>query len=460
MTTTRRWAAVLAAVILGACGSQAQRTVTEVQLTPPSPAVPQGLSMRLAATAIYSDASREDVTARVGWSSSDEAVATVAQGQVTAGVRGVSVVRARLGELEAAQVVTVVDARLMALAVSAAAPGMPRGTSLQLAATGTFSDGSSRDLTWQADWSCPDGRLSFGAPGTAVGREVGQALAVARLSGVAGQLAVAVGDAEVVSVRLAATQDRLPLGLQARVSVEADFTDGSTRDVTADASVTSTDPAVVDVAADHLLVTRGIGSAWLTASLSGHQAQRQLEVTPAELVDLQVSPPVAEVAAGQQLPYLAIGTFTDGTQADVTSMVTWQSSDAAVAQLSNALDSLGVAFARVMGQVVVTAVDPATGLSASGTLSVQRGALVGIDLGAKSVSLGVGQTLQLVATGTFSDGSTDEVTAGLAWLALLPGVVEVGEGGLLTAVGPGKVTVLAYDPANPLAFRYLGVTVK
>ena len=44
-------------------------------------------------------------------------------------------------------------ATLVSLAVTPVNPSVPKGTSVQLTATGTFSDGSKEDLTNQAFWS-------------------------------------------------------------------------------------------------------------------------------------------------------------------------------------------------------------------------------------------------------------------------------------------------------------------
>jgi hypothetical protein len=54
-----------------------------------------------------------------------------------------------------------------------------------------------------------------------------------------------------------------------------------------------------------------------------------------------------------------------------------------------------------------------------------------------------GQTVQLTATATFSDGTTQNVTASATWQSSNTGVATVTPGGLVTAVTSGTVTLTA-----------------
>ena len=64
----------------------------------------------------------------------------------------------------------------------------------------------------------------------------------------------------------------------------------------------------------------------LTAAMSGVTATTTLTVTGATLVSLAVTPPDPSVAKGSTLQFTATGTFTDGTNQNLTTQVTWSSS--------------------------------------------------------------------------------------------------------------------------------------
>ena len=59
-----------------------------------------------------------------------------------------------------------------------------------------------------------------------------------------------------------------------------------------------------------------------------------------------------------------------------------------------------------------------------------------------------GETLQLSATGTFSDESTRDVTADVSWLSSDAHVVTVRSGGQLTATGYGTTRITAMHPSG------------
>src|SRR5207302_814559 len=75
-------------------------------------------------------------------------------------------------------------------------------------------------------------------------------------------------------------------------------------------------------------------TATITASLNGGSASATVLVTPAELVTLTLSPQTATLFVGQTEPFTATGRFTDGTTQDLTTSVTWTSSNQSVATIN------------------------------------------------------------------------------------------------------------------------------
>lgn len=82
------------------------------------------------------------------------------------------------------------------------------------------------------------------------------------------------------------------------------------------------------------------------------------------LVSLTLSPTDPTVAVGVQQSFVATGLFMDGSRANLTSAVTWTSSDPTVATIS----SDGVATARASGATLIQAMR--SGIGASTTLTV------------------------------------------------------------------------------------------
>ena len=88
------------------------------------------------------------------------------------------------------------SATLSSVAVTPADPSVPFGGTLQLTATGTYSDGTTMDLTKQAAWSSSGSAVTVsntsGSQGLASGVSVGSATVTAALSGVSGSTLVTV----------------------------------------------------------------------------------------------------------------------------------------------------------------------------------------------------------------------------------------------------------------------------
>ena len=74
----------------------------------------------------------------------------------------------------------------------------------------------------------------------------------------------------------------------------------------------------------------------VTAALTdgGHAtAAWAWEVSPVLLVGIEVSPRVAQIAPGASLQFAATATYSDGSVADLTHQVVWQSSDVNIASI-------------------------------------------------------------------------------------------------------------------------------
>jgi plastocyanin len=72
-------------------------------------------------------------------------------------------------------------------------------------------------------------------------------------------------------------------------------------------------------------------------------------------VSIMVMPANPSIAPGTTEQFMAMGTLSDGTTQDLTSQVTWASTNAAVATVSNAAGSQGLATARASGNTTISA---------------------------------------------------------------------------------------------------------
>lgn len=180
-----------------------------------------------------------------------------------------------------------------------------------------------------------------------------------------------------------------------------------------------------------------------------------LTVTNAVLRSIAITPGTASIATGGTQQFTALGTFSDHTTQDITSDVTWTSSNTAVATIGA---GTGTAVGQGSGETQITA---ALGgiVSPAATLTGTTAVLESIALSAGASSIARNGTLQFTATGTFSDGSKQDVTDSASWSSTNTTVASVGIGsGLVRGISVGSTQIKAVQGAISSAPATISVT--
>ena len=130
------------------------------------------------------------------------------------------------------------------------------------------------------------------------------------------------------------------------------------------------------------------------------------------LTSIQVSPANSTIGIGQTQQFTALGAFSDGSSKDLTSLVTWSSSNTTAAAISASGLALGQGKGSSMISATFKTVDgPVTGATSLGVIVT----LKSMTITPVNPSIANGTNLQLTATGIFSDGSTQNLTASASW---------------------------------------------
>ena len=440
-------------------GGHDRGELRHLQVTPGAARVPVGFQVTLTATAVYRDGRHEDVTAAATWTSSDPLVASVEAGVVQGEALGHVRVQATLDGRHDSARIRVTDAVLVGLQVTADATDVPVGSTVRVRATGHFSSGRSLDLTDQVAWTTEAGRLEFLAPGLALALVPGPDRLVASLGDVSGGVAVTVTGSLLVGVKLRIMESSIPEGATTPVVMEATFADGSVVDVSGDTVFGSEDEEIAMVVGPALVKGMDQGLTNVTALYQGMFASAPLQVTEAEPAEMELLPLALTLSLGDSAPLIAVGHYTDEGERDDSEDVTWISNDPAVATVSNEVGRHGVVCAVSQGQTTVAALHAEQGVSAVAVVVVGPPRLEGIVITPWGAVVATGATLQLTALGTYTDGSTGDVTAQMSWMSWSPALFSVDRG-LVTGLSPGKGTVMAQDPNVETNIYYLVVTVN
>ncbi len=330
---------------------------------------------------------------------------------------------------------------LASITVSPAAPSIGVGAPQLFTAVGTFSNGSTQALSsvlWSSS-SVAIAPISGDAtnPGVAATAAQGTTTITASAAGVSGSATLTVTAPTLVSITLSPQGATIPLGATQQFTATGVYTDGSTQNLTGTATWSSSATVVVAINSSGLAAGLFQGTATIQANSGSVSASTTLSIAAPALVSIAVNPATATVALGSSQQFQAIGTYSDGSTQNVTTLLTWSSGSPSVATVTNA----GLATGVSQGRVVLTG--GFESFLASGTLTVAPPTLVSITVVPNETSLSIGANQQLSATGVYTNGSTQNLTASSTWVSSNSNVIGVSSAGLATAVAAGNATVTA-----------------
>jgi uncharacterized protein YjdB len=429
--------------------------LSSVAVTASASTVSAGGKVQLTANEVYSDGSKKDVTKTAAWTSGTATVATVdANGQVTAVKVGTVIITATSGGKSGSVSLTITDATLSTIDVTPAQPTIPAASTQQFKATGTYSDGTKRDITADVSWTSSVATVATisgaaGSNGLAAAKAKGTTTITASLGTIKGTTVLTVTDALLTSITVTPAKPVIAKGTTIALIATGTYADNTTKDITADATWTTSDPTVATVSnaagSDGLVTSVIAGPATITAALAGQSGAASLRVTNATLASIAITTTGdATIARGTTKQFAAIGTFSDNSKQDITTLASWTSSDATVATVGDSGGKDGLATALKVGQTTIGAAFA----TRTGTriLTVTLATLDSIAITPTASTIANGTTAQFKATATYSDKSTQDITTLVTWSSSAPAVASIANDttdGLATALTVGTTTIRA-----------------
>ncbi|WP_367139608.1 Ig-like domain-containing protein [Saccharothrix sp. HUAS TT1] len=152
---------------------------------------------------------------------------------------------------------------------------------------------------------------------------------------------------------------------------------------------------------------------------------------------VDITPVDPELLEGTAQQLVATATHSDGTSLPVTAVAAWSSSAPTIAAVTPA----GVVSALAPGTAAITATY--RGQSGTTQVTVTELPVTTVTVTPATASVEEGDTTQLAATATRTDGSTIVVTDRAAWTSSATGTATVDASGLVTGVAPGTATITA-----------------
>jgi hypothetical protein len=173
------------------------------------------------------------------------------------------------------------------------------------------------------------------------------------LGSVAGQGAVTVTGANLLSIAVVPETAFVVPGNNLAFTAVGTFDDGSTQDVSKTVSWTSLNSTTVASIASGVATALGVGQTTMTAKIGSVNGTGTLMVVSPSQLSLAIAPSApAAFPAATSTQLTATATFTDGTEQNFTNLVNWSSSNANAATVGY---QTGVVSGVAAGQSTITA---------------------------------------------------------------------------------------------------------
>ncbi|EKR27720.1 bacterial Ig-like domain, group 2 [Leptospira interrogans serovar Bataviae str. L1111] len=429
--------------------------LSQIQVTSNSPNIPLGKKQKLTATGIYSDNSNRDISSSVIWNSSNSTIANIQNnGILETADTGIVTVSASTENIIGSVKLIVTPAALVSISVSPTNSTVAKGLQENFKATGIFTDNSNSDITDQVTWDSSNTDIlsisnASDSHGLASTLNQGNVKVTASIGGIQGSTDFTVTQAALTSIEISPTRTSIAKGLTQKFTAIGIFTDNSKKDIT-DQVTWNSSSAIVSVSNlddnKGLGKTNSVGNTTITATLGKVSGNTWFTVVPAVLTSIQINPVNPSLAKGLTQKFTATGIYSDNSNKDITSAVTWFSSDSSIATISNAQKNQGNAYGAATGTTDIKATFGKVS-SPVYTLSVTAAKLVEIQITPAAASKAKGLSERFKATGIFTDNSNSDITNQVTWNSSNTDIAEIkntsGSKGITNTLTPGSSEISA-----------------
>lgn len=436
-------------------------TPIKLEVTPKTATIKVGENQQYTATATYSDNTTKDVTTESSWIIVDSDIANINKGntkglkkgttQVTATFEGLSdTATLNVEDLPVPPVPELPEPTITKLEVTPKTATIKVGEKQQYIATATYTDGSTKNVTTESEWSVSSDAIANINQGLATGKVKGTTLVTAQFNGLSDSATLIVVDnatptpVNLIGLEVTPKTATIYVGETQQYEANALYSDGTKKDVTAESNWKVQDTNIADIN-NGSAKGKKTGTTSVTATFEGLSDSADLIVikrnrpSPSVTLEkLEVFPKTATIFVGEKQQYKATATYSNGIKEDVTTRSVWT-----ISKEFARIDQDGVAEGLKEGKTPVTA--EFQGLTDKAELIVKKPdrKLIDLKITPKTAEIFVGETQQYIATAYYDNGSSEDVTNRSIWSISNEDLANINNHGLAIGIKKGRTTVVA-----------------
>jgi uncharacterized protein YjdB len=415
-----------------------------ITITPSPASVNKGGTTQLTATGHFSDSTTANITSQVVWASQFTAAATV--GAATGLVTGVSVNSATITATDTATSVTAnvtvnVINPIVSITINPTTLQVNHQATSNLTASATFFDTTTGSVTSTVNWTSANplvasvglntGLVTGVAPGSTIITATDPATNVSRTVDVTVNVVLS-------SLAVTPANPSIVASQAQQMTATATFSDNSTSNVTSTATWTSGTTAVATINTAGLATSLTAGSSLITAQITINGVTKSgnttLTVTAPVLQSIAITPTPSSVNAGSTVQFTATGTFNVGSPQNITTSVTWSSSNTAKATIGASTGlATGLSTTSSAGTTNISCISGA--ITSNTVVLTVNAVLQSIAITPTPASVNAGSTVQFTATGTYLGQIPTVITTSVTWASSNTAKATIGAAtGLATAL--------------------------
>ncbi|WP_036651805.1 Ig-like domain-containing protein [Paenibacillus pini] len=402
-----------------------------------------GTPEKIALTAVYPDKTpaNVDVTKDAVWTSSNEKIAYVNKGVITAESAGAAIISAKYGDKTVTINVDVEIPRHLEL-VEEVSMSVNESKTLTLKAKYAGVTGDGEDVAAKAEWKSNKEDIIYVTGGKITAYKKGQAQISATYGGVTVTTNVSVDMPSKIDI--SAKKVSLKVGGVYPASVVLNYGKDKVENVTSKAEWSSSKSDVATVDENGVVTGVAMGSSTITAKYDNKSYTMSVEVGLVTKLNADVQ--IIVLSSGEKKQVTLSATDSSGKNVELPEVI-WKSSNASIAAVSNS----GIVTGNKYGKANITAESGGQKVTIPVEIDVVQkiDATVGKDSNKVSIDFLSLQSqskdnkvAQVNVTITLSDGSTRDITKQADWTTSSYKVASV-DAGKVTAMAYGKTSITA-----------------